>query len=153
MPDQVYNHRVHIWKEDRDKAQIASWAQGKALSGPILIYKKAKISRAKGDPEEESMDHETVELAGKQAHGYVIPLGPVNLVAVVTEVGMVGCGAFDVMALNSFGYPAARVRPSEGSSISNIEDLLEGIVKEANPAAEKRGVKIGMSGREALSLI
>ena len=54
------------------------------------------------------MDHEIVELAGKQARGYVIPLGPVNLVAVVTEVGMVGCGAFDVMALSSFGYPAAR---------------------------------------------
>ena len=98
------------------------------------------------------MDHETVELAGKQAHGYVIPLGPVNLVLVVTDKGMVGCGAFDVMALSSFGYPAARVRPSKGSSISSIEDLLNGIVKEANPAAEKLGVKIGMSGREALDL-
>jgi len=98
------------------------------------------------------MDHEIVELAGKQARGYVIPLGPVNLVVVVTDVGMVGCGAFDVMALNSFGYPAARVRPSKGSSISSIEDLLNGIVKEANPAAEKLGVKIGMSGREALDL-
>ena len=99
------------------------------------------------------MDYEIVELAGKQARGYVIPLGPVNLVLVVTDKGMVGCGAFDVMALNSFGYPAARVRPSEGSSISSIEDLLEGIVKEANPAAEKLGVRMGMSGREALDLL
>ena len=94
------------------------------------------------------MDHEIVEMAGKQALGYVIPLGPVNLVVVVTEVGMVGCGAFDVMALSSFRYPAARVRPSKGSSISSIEDLLNGIVKGANPAAEKLGGKIGMSGRE-----
>ena len=38
------------------------------------------ISCAKEDPEEESMDHEIVKLAGKQARGYVIPLGPVNLV-------------------------------------------------------------------------
>ncbi|HQQ37887.1 MAG TPA: hypothetical protein PK602_07255 [Methanothrix sp.] len=52
------------------------------------------------------MDHEIVELSGKQARGYVIPLGPVNLVAVVTEVGLVGCGAFDVMALSSFRYSA-----------------------------------------------
>jgi uncharacterized protein YunC (DUF1805 family) len=61
---------------------------------------------------------------------------------------MVGCGAFEVMALSSFRYPAARVRPFKGSSISSIEDLLNGIVKEANPAAEKLGRKIGMNGRE-----
>jgi uncharacterized protein YunC (DUF1805 family) len=48
---------------------------------------------------------------------------------------MVGCGAFDVAALNNFGYPAARVRPSQGSSIASIEDLLKGIIKVANPAA------------------
>lgn len=83
----------------------------------------------------------------------MISLGPVNLVVVVTDVGMVGCGAFDVMALRSFGYPAARVRPSKGSSIASIEDLLEGIIKEANPAAEKRGVRMGMSGRQALDLL
>ncbi len=99
------------------------------------------------------MDHEIVELAGKQARGYVIPLGPVNLVFVVTDKGMVGCGAFDVMALNSFGYPAARVRPSKGSSIASVGDLLEGIIKDTNQAAEKMGVKIGMSGREALDLL
>ncbi len=99
------------------------------------------------------MDHEIVELAGKQARGYVIPLGPANLVFIVTDKGMVGCGAFDVVVLNSFGYPAARVRPSKGSSIASIEDLLNGIVKEANPAAEKRGVRMGMSGRQALDLL
>ena len=99
------------------------------------------------------MDHENVELAGKQARGYVIPLGSVNLVVVVTDVGMVGCDAFDVMALSSFGYPAARVRPSKGSCIASIEDLLEGIIKEANQATEKQGVRMGMSGREALDLL
>lgn len=99
------------------------------------------------------MEHVKVDLAKKQADGYVIALGPVNLVAVVTDVGMVGCGAFDVAALNNFGYPAARVRPSQGSSIASIEDLLKGIIKEANPAAEKLGLKIGQSGREALDLL
>lgn len=99
------------------------------------------------------MDHEIVDLAGKQARGYVIPLGPVSLVVVVADKGMVGCGAFDVAALNSFGYPAARVRPAKGSSISSIEDLLAGIVKEANPAAEKMGVRIGQTGREAIDLL
>lgn len=99
------------------------------------------------------MDHEIIELNGKLARGYVIPLGLMNLVFVVTYKGMVGCGAFDVMALNNFGYPAARIRPFKGSFISSIDDLLEGIIKEANPTAEKLGVRTGMSGREALDLL
>jgi uncharacterized protein YunC (DUF1805 family) len=101
------------------------------------------------------MIHRKVQLAKKQADGYVIPLGPgqVNLVCVVTDMGMVGCGAFDVAALNNFGYPAARVGPSRGSSIATIEDLLQGIVKEVNPAAERLGLKVGMAGREALDLL
>ena len=96
------------------------------------------------------MIHEKVQLANKQADGYVIPLGPVNLVNVVTDVGMVGCGAFDVAALDNFDYPAARVKATTGSSISTIDDLLVGEVKDANTAADKLGVKVGMSGREAL---
>jgi uncharacterized protein YunC (DUF1805 family) len=99
------------------------------------------------------MEHIKVQLTRKQADGYVIPLGPVNLVNVVTDVGMVGCGAFDVATLNNFGYPAAKVKPAKGSSIATIDDLLQGIVKEVNPAAEKLGLKVGLTGRDALELL
>jgi uncharacterized protein YunC (DUF1805 family) len=99
------------------------------------------------------MIHEKVRLARKQADGYVIPLGSVNLVSVVTGSGMVGCGAFDVAALDKFGYPAARVKPSRGGSIETIEDLLAGLVKDVNVAAAERGIKVGMTGREALDLL
>jgi len=99
------------------------------------------------------MIHTKVQLTGKDADGYVIPIGSLNLVNVVTDRGMVGCGAFDVAALNNFGYPAARVRPSKGSSIATIDDLLMGIVKEVNPAGEKLGLKVGMTGKEALDLL
>jgi uncharacterized protein YunC (DUF1805 family) len=99
------------------------------------------------------MIHEIVLLTNKQADGYVIPLGTLNLVNVVTDTGMVGCGAFDVSALDNFGYPAARVQSAVGSGIATIEDLLSGIVKEANAGAIKRGVKVGMTGKEALDLI
>lgn len=40
------------------------------------------------------------------------PLGPINLVSVITDVGMVGCGAFNVAALNGLGYPAVKVKPN-----------------------------------------
>lgn len=96
------------------------------------------------------MPHEMVKLTNKQADGYVIPLGPVNLVMVITDAGMVGCGAFDVAALDGFDYPAARVKSTRGGSIGSIDDLLAGTVKDANKKAAELGVKVGMSGREAL---
>jgi uncharacterized protein YunC (DUF1805 family) len=63
---------------------------------------------------------------------------------------MVGCGAFDVDALDGFDYPAARVKSTTGGGIVTIDDLLTGEVKDANRAAEELGVQGGMSGREAL---
>ncbi|MEN6442336.1 MAG: YunC family protein [Methanoregula sp.] len=96
------------------------------------------------------MEQVTVRLTNKDAKGYVIPLGPANLVAVITDIGMVGCGAFDVAALDSFSFPAAKVRPSLGPSIVDVDDILKGIVKEANRSAIGRGIKTGMTGRQAL---
>jgi uncharacterized protein YunC (DUF1805 family) len=99
------------------------------------------------------MIYEKVKLAKKTADGYVIPLGAVNLVNVVTDKGMVGCGAFDVQALEKFGYPAARVKPTRGTSVATLEDLMVAEVKEVNPSAERLGLRVGMSGKEALELL
>ena len=99
------------------------------------------------------MMQKSVKLLHSTGTGYVIPAGPVQLVHVVARLGMVGCGAFDVSALNNFGYPAARVRPAQGKSIASLEDLLAGIVKDVNTGAEDLGVKVGMKGKEALDLM
>ena len=94
-----------------------------------------------------------VKLNGRTAKGFIIPLGPANLVAVRTDMGLVGCGAFDVAALDKFSYPAAKVRPSLGPAIVDTDDILNGIVSEANRSAISRGIKTGMTGREALELL
>lgn len=99
------------------------------------------------------MHHERVELSRKTADGYIIPLGMLNLVSVVTDSGMVGCGVFDVNALDAFGYPAAKARRAGEGLMATVDDLLNGIIKEVNEAARKRGVSIGMSGKEALELM
>ncbi|HBA83267.1 MAG TPA: DUF1805 domain-containing protein [Verrucomicrobia bacterium] len=96
------------------------------------------------------MQKNELNLTQKKAEGYVIPIGQVNLVFATTDKGLVGCGAIDVMALDKFSYPAARVKPSQGHSIGTLDDLLAGVVKEANAAAGLLGVQVGMSGREAL---
>jgi uncharacterized protein YunC (DUF1805 family) len=99
------------------------------------------------------MEQVEIHLTRKKANGYIIPLGPANLVAIMTDIGMVGCGAFDVAALDSFSYPAARVRPAIGPSIMDTEDILKGIIKEANRSAIGRGIRTGMTGRQALELL
>jgi uncharacterized protein YunC (DUF1805 family) len=99
------------------------------------------------------MVSEKVQLKNKQADGFVIPLGPFNLVGVATDTGLVGCGAFDVSALDGFGYPAVKVRSGKGDPIATIEDLLSGIVKDVNKGAMSLGVRVGMTGREALDLM
>ncbi len=48
------------------------------------------------------MEQVEVQLTRKVANGFIIPIGPANLVAVMTDIGMIGCGAFDVAALDSF---------------------------------------------------
>jgi uncharacterized protein YunC (DUF1805 family) len=96
------------------------------------------------------MIHEKLPLSTKDADGYVIPLGSLKLVNVITDKGMVGCGAFDLSALDAHGIPAAKVRAAHGGLIENIDDLMQGFVKEVNKSGEKAGLKVGMTGREAL---
>jgi uncharacterized protein YunC (DUF1805 family) len=103
--------------------------------------------------EMKNMLHEKVQLTQKQADGYVIPLGPANLVFVKTDAGLVACGAFDVVALEKFNYPAARVKSANGGPIANVENLLNAVIKDANTFAAQRGIQPGMTGRQALDLL
>ncbi len=93
-----------------------------------------------------------LDVDGRSAQGYVIPLGPCNLVFAKTEAGMVGCGAVDVVALDGFAYPAVKVKSTDGTSIRTIDDLLRAQVSVINETARKKGVTESMSGREALTL-
>ncbi len=53
------------------------------------------------------MENVTVQLPHKKAEGYVIPLGPANLVAIITDIGLVGCGAFDVSCTRLVQLPGS----------------------------------------------
>ncbi len=94
-----------------------------------------------------------IDLGGKKAEGYVVPLNGVNLVFAKTEQGMVGCGAFDVKALDKFKYAAAKVAGPNGGPIVTLDDLLAGEIREPNEAAKAAGVKSGMHCGSALKLL
>ena len=99
------------------------------------------------------MIHQKIQLKTKKADGYVIPLGALNLVCIITDTGMVGCGAFDIAALDKYGYPCARIKSTSGIPITTIEDLLSNTVVDINDAAARSGITAGLSGREALDLL
>lgn len=90
------------------------------------------------------MEHSRIDASGKQADGYVIDLGGVNLVMIKTDQGLIACGAIDVAVLDKFKIPAARI-----SGVATIDDLLNGTIKEANQHAQALGITAGMTGREA----
>lgn len=95
--------------------------------------------------------HEQTVVEGRPAEVVVLPLGPVSLVYARTDHGLLACGAIDPAALERFGIAAARVRPTTGSSITNLEDLLAGEVREANGPAQALGLVPGMTGRAAFA--
>ncbi|MDD1727800.1 MAG: DUF1805 domain-containing protein [Methanospirillum sp.] len=96
------------------------------------------------------MASESFSLGGKTFTGHVIPIGPVNLVFALGEKGLVGCGAVDVLALDKFHIPAAKVRPVSTPSVSSIDELLTGEIVSVNQAGTGLGITIGMSGKDAL---
>lgn len=97
------------------------------------------------------MEHSKIQLKDKKADGYVISLGAANLVFIITDKGMLGCGAFNTAALDKFNYPAAIARLGDGKPIASLDDLLAGVIKEANNSAQAVGIKIDMQASQALA--
>jgi uncharacterized protein YunC (DUF1805 family) len=95
--------------------------------------------------------HDLVKLAMKTGEGYVIPMGPTSLVAVVTDHGVVGNDLLDTEMLEHFEFAAARVAPAEGDVIESLEDLIDGEVRAANLHALQRHIEVGMNALEALN--
>jgi uncharacterized protein YunC (DUF1805 family) len=95
-------------------------------------------------------EHKKIKIKDREADGYVIPLGPVNLVFAVTGKGLVGCGAFNVNALDKYGYPACKAKARDGSGISTLDDLLRAEIDQSNEACSKSGIKPGMTVLEAI---
>jgi uncharacterized protein YunC (DUF1805 family) len=99
------------------------------------------------------MEPVIIDLGVKTAQGYVVPLGPVNLVFALTATGMAGCGAFDVLALDKYDYPAVKIGACAAGPIATVERLLAGIVKESNQTALKKGIQPGMNCEKALAIL
>jgi uncharacterized protein YunC (DUF1805 family) len=72
---------------------------------------------------------------------------------ILTEAGLVGCGIYDVKTAAEFGQAVAIARGTPQKPLVNPEDLFDARIVDATPQARELGIKLGMTGREAVELL
>jgi uncharacterized protein YunC (DUF1805 family) len=72
---------------------------------------------------------------------------------ILTQAGLVGCGIYDVKTAGEFGQAVAIARGTPQQPLVDPEDLFDAKIVDATPRARELGVRIGMSGREAVELL
>jgi len=72
---------------------------------------------------------------------------------ILTEAGLVGCGIYDVKTAAEFDQLVAIARGTPQNPLVNPEDLLDARIVDATPQAKAAGIKVGMTGREAVELL
>ena len=85
---------------------------------------------------------------GKEFTAYSIPTTNTNVLIICAENGFLVCGYLNVEVANKVGDICAIV-----TGVKTPDDMLGAKVVAVSNAAEKRGVKEGMTGKEALVLM
>jgi uncharacterized protein YunC (DUF1805 family) len=92
--------------------------------------------------------HKEININGKTLTGMEVMLPHANLVLVTTEKGYVCCGYLDLATAEKFSDAAAIVK-----GVKTTEDLLQAKITSLTTSAEKRGIRVGMTGKEALEIL
>ena len=92
----------------------------------------------------------TLQFKGGEAIGtsYQWPGG--QYCAIHTTRGLVGCGIYDIRAANEFNLAVAIARGTPAKPLREPEDLFNAKILEVSNAAQRLGVAVGMTGREAV---
>lgn len=73
--------------------------------------------------------------------------------AILTPKGQIGCGIYDLDVMEEFGSVGAIAKGTTKKPLRKPEDLLNAKIVGVTPKASKYGIKIGMTGKEALELL
>lgn len=90
----------------------------------------------------------SIQVDGKEYEAAHVATGKSNVLLIRAGSGFLGCGYFRVDTANRTGDAVAIVR-----GVQTPQDMLSAQVQEISDAAEQAGVKVGMTGREALPLL
>jgi len=70
------------------------------------------------------------------------------LVMIIGQTGFIMCGFLNMEAAEKLNVTAATV-----SGVKTFDDVLEAEVKAVTSKAERKGIKVGMKGRDAVKLL
>ncbi|MBM3968486.1 MAG: DUF1805 domain-containing protein [Planctomycetes bacterium] len=73
--------------------------------------------------------------------------------SILTKAGIVGCGIYDLKTPAEFGQAIAICRGTPAQPLTEPEDLCESKIVGCTPKAESFGIRVGMTGREAVELM
>lgn len=73
-----------------------------------------------------------------------------QFVLIVAPKGLVACGVIDPVVMSRFGAAIAIARGTPECPLITTADLLAARIAEVTTAAAERGIRVGMTGAEAL---
>jgi catechol 2,3-dioxygenase-like lactoylglutathione lyase family enzyme/uncharacterized protein YunC (DUF1805 family) len=73
--------------------------------------------------------------------------------SILTPAGIVGCGIYDLKTPAEFDQAIAIAKGTPASPLTEPEDLFDARIVGVTPKAESFGVRVGMTGREAVELM
>jgi uncharacterized protein YunC (DUF1805 family) len=73
--------------------------------------------------------------------------------SILTPVGIVGCGIYDVHTAAEFGQAVAIAKGTPAKPLVEPEDLFEAKIVDCTPGAQSLGIAKGMTGRQAVELM
>ena len=88
---------------------------------------------------------DTVQLDGNKLDAITFATQNTKILVIRATHGLLGCGYISVDTAAKVGDALAVV-----SGVSSYEDMLHASVKAVSPAAEALGVRLGMTGHDAL---
>jgi uncharacterized protein YunC (DUF1805 family) len=91
------------------------------------------------------MNTREINIDGKIVTGFEIPLQNATFVVVRAKNGFVMCGYMNLETAEKLGDAACVVR-----GVKTVDDLLNAKVVAVTKKAESFGIKIGITGKEAL---
>lgn len=73
--------------------------------------------------------------------------------SILTRAGIVGCGIYDLATAAEFDQAIAIAKGTPANPLCEPEDLFDAPIVGVTPKAEEYGIKVGMSGKEAVELL
>jgi uncharacterized protein YunC (DUF1805 family) len=72
---------------------------------------------------------------------------------ILTRLGLVGCGIYDVATAAHFNQAVAICRGTPACPLVEPEDLFDARIVDLTPQARALGIEVGMTGKQAVELL